>query len=76
MAHLLRKTSHVNLRESQQQLCHLGKCCSRKERNNVDSNMSMLQMANASVSWIRQPHSAVTMCILFDSGSQLSYISE
>ena len=35
----------------------------------------MLQMANASVSWIHQPHSAVTMCILFDSGSQLSYIS-
>ncbi|CAH3114588.1 unnamed protein product [Pocillopora meandrina] len=27
----------------------------------------MLQTANASVSWIHQPHSAVTMCILFDT---------
>ena len=43
----------------------------------VDSNMSiLLQTANAFVSRIHQPHSAVTMRILFDSGSHRSQISE
>lgn len=43
----------------------------------VDLNMSiLLHTANASVSRIHQPHSAVIIRILLDSGSQRSYISE
>ena len=44
---------------------------------NVDLNtLILLQTANASVPRIHQLHSVVTMRILFDSGSQRSYISE
>ena len=43
----------------------------------VDLNtLILLQTANASVPRIHQLHSVVTMHILFDSGSQRSYISE
>ena len=92
MPQFLRKTSHINQRESQQQSCQLRKCrlsnvmtvneANRRENKSsttvyVDSNMSiLLQTANAFVSRIHQPHSAVTMRILFDSGSHWSQISE
>ena len=43
----------------------------------VNSNMStLLQTAIASVSTVQQPHPVVNMRVLFDSGSQRSYISE
>ena len=43
----------------------------------VDSNKSiLLQTAIASVSMVQQLHSVVNMLVLFDSGSQRSYISE
>ena len=43
----------------------------------VDSNMSiLLQTAIASVSTVQRPHPVVDMHVLFDSGSQRSYISE
>ena len=43
----------------------------------VDLNtLILLQTANASVPRIHHLHSVVTMRILFDSGSQQSYISE
>ena len=43
----------------------------------LDSNTSiLLQTAIAQVSRVHQLHPVVNMCILFDSGSQRSYISE
>jgi len=43
----------------------------------VDSNTSvMLQTAASEVSRVNQPHTALTMRILFDTGSQQSYIME
>ena len=89
---MLRKTSHANFRESQSsrvisENAAQGSNVTTNEANRrenkssttvyVDSNMSiLLHTANASVSRIDEPHSAVTIRILLDSGSQRSYISE
>ena len=89
---MLRKTSHANFRESQSshvisENAAQGSNVTINEANRrenkssttvyVDSNMSiLLHTANASVSRIDEPHSAVTIRILLDSGSQRSYISE
>ena len=89
---MLRKTSHANFRESQSsrvisENAAQGSNVTTNEANRrenkssttvyVDSNMSiLLQTANASVSRIDEPHSAVTIRVLLDSGSQRSYISE
>ena len=89
---MLRKTSHANFRESQSsrvisENAAQGSNVTTNEANRrenkssttvyVDSNMSiLLHTANASVSRIDEPHSAVTIRIRLDSGSQRSYISE
>ena len=89
---MLRKTSHANFRESQSsrvisENAAQGSNVTTNEANRrenkssttvyVDSNMSiLLHTANTSVSQIDEPHSAVTIRVLLDSGSQRSYISE